>query len=64
MGGGSGLIFKGSGFYLTDYKGEAKKSPAPSGTKEEKKTDAPPPSPSTESKPSTPPPSSSDPKKD
>ena len=26
LGGGGGLIFKGSGFYLTDYKKESKKS--------------------------------------
>ncbi len=49
LGGGGGLIFRGSGFYLTDYKkegaGTAKK-------KEEKKPDAPP-APSTPSGPPT-----------
>lgn len=28
VGGGSALLFKGSGFYITDYKGGAKKSGA------------------------------------
>ena len=44
MGGGAGLIFKGSGFYITDYK---KKSGTP---------DAP--APSTEKSPASPPPKS------
>lgn len=35
MGGGSGLIFKGSGFYLTDYK----KGPSPGSGEKEKKQD-------------------------
>jgi predicted nucleic acid-binding Zn ribbon protein len=35
MGGGAGLIFKGSGFYLTDYK----KGPSPGGGEKEKKPD-------------------------
>ena len=35
MGGGSGLIFKGSGFYLTDYK---KSSTSPSSRESQKKT--------------------------
>jgi putative FmdB family regulatory protein len=34
--GGSGLIFKGSGFYITDYK-KSKSSPADSSKKTEKK---------------------------
>jgi putative FmdB family regulatory protein len=29
IGGGSGMIFKGSGFYETDYKRKAKDSPKP-----------------------------------
>ncbi len=29
MGAGSGLIFKGSGFYITDYKRPAKTDPTP-----------------------------------
>ena len=38
VGGGSGLIFKGSGFYLTDYgKGQKKKSDEQNG-KEKKST--------------------------
>ena len=37
IGGGAGLIFKGTGFYQTDYK-----KSAPSETKSEKKPDAPP----------------------
>jgi putative FmdB family regulatory protein len=35
--GGSGIIFKGSGFYITDY--SRKNSPAQNGSKETKKTD-------------------------
>lgn len=36
VGSGAGLIFKGSGFYLTDYvKSEAKKSPSSDTKKEE-----------------------------
>jgi putative FmdB family regulatory protein len=42
IGGGAGLIFKGTGFYLTDYK---KISASPS-----KKDEKPPPSPSSEKK--------------
>jgi putative FmdB family regulatory protein len=34
LGGGAGLIFKGSGFYLTDYRKDAKKS---GGEKKEEK---------------------------
>ena len=36
MSSGSGLIFKGSGFYLTDYKKSGKEAPKP-GKKEETK---------------------------
>ncbi len=36
IGTGSGLIFKGSGFYITDYK-KGKASPAPSGGSSENK---------------------------
>ena len=55
MGGGAGMIFKGSGFYLTDYKsssasGESKSDPKTETKKEVKKEAAP------ESKPATPPP--------
>jgi putative FmdB family regulatory protein len=32
VGAGSGLIFKGSGFYLTDYKKDAKKEPKKEGS--------------------------------
>ncbi len=42
IGGGAGLVFKGSGFYLTDYK-KSSTSPASASTppkKEEKKSDA------------------------
>ena len=53
MGSGAGLIFKGSGFYLTDYKKEAKSSSTNGSTKEEKKP---------EKKDGTPPTTSSDPK--
>jgi len=42
VGGGAGLIFKGTGFYITDYKkpastGSGEKSPAKSEPKPEKK---------------------------
>ena len=54
LGGGAGLIFKGSGFYITDYRSEgyksaaksdsgdggSKKSETKSETKTESKTDA------------------------
>ncbi len=39
LGGGGGMIFKGSGFYITDYKntgGKEKTSPPPSVKKDEK----------------------------
>ncbi|MBM2846853.1 MAG: Zinc ribbon domain protein [Bacteroidetes bacterium] len=57
MSSGSGLIFKGSGFYLTDYKKSDKKEAPKTKKKEETKSDssASPPSPeskSSESKPS------------
>ncbi|MFI5356577.1 MAG: FmdB family zinc ribbon protein [Opitutales bacterium] len=50
LGGGAGLIFKGSGFYITDYKKKSgspdgaktggEKSPAPAPAKTEAKTEA------------------------
>lgn len=44
IGGGAGLIFKGSGFYITDYK-KTGASPAKEGGKENvKATSTPPPS--------------------
>ncbi len=50
IGGGAGLIFKGSGFYETDYKRSASKpsdsAPAKSETKTETKPSPPPPAPS------------------
>ncbi len=54
IGGGSGLIFKGSGFYITDYRSEkykeaAKKEAPATETKTEPK-----PAPKTESKPAKP----------
>jgi putative FmdB family regulatory protein len=53
LGGGSGLIFKGSGFYLTDYK-KSNAAPSPAKPKKEKtSTDT--------STPSTPPPADSKP---
>jgi putative FmdB family regulatory protein len=51
IGGGGGLIFKGSGFYLTDYKksgGHGKAQPGKK--KEEKKSDSPSPAKPPESK--------------
>jgi putative FmdB family regulatory protein len=39
MGTGTSLIFKGSGFYLTDYKKEEKKSPGREHKKDEKKSE-------------------------
>ncbi len=54
IGSGSGLIFKGSGFYLTDYKQSGEKKPASPGKKEEKKSETP--SPSSGSKPAGEPP--------
>ena len=38
MSGGVGLVFKGSGFYLTDYK-NTKSSPSPSAPSSEAKTE-------------------------
>lgn len=35
--GGAGLLFKGSGFYLTDYGKNAHRKPGPSGSTESKK---------------------------
>jgi putative FmdB family regulatory protein len=46
LGGGAGLIFKGSGFYITDYRSEGYKSaaksdaPAKTESKPEKKTES------------------------
>ena len=37
--GGSGLIFKGSGFYLTDYKNKKPESNSKNDTKSENKTE-------------------------
>ena len=39
MGTGSGLIFKGSGFYLTDYKKRGKEKPKGTPASEEKKVE-------------------------
>lgn len=39
IGGGSGLVFKGSGFYLTDYK-KSSTSPATSDTKTKEKQES------------------------
>ena len=61
MSSGSGLIFKGSGFYKTDYEKSTGKDSSPPPKKEEKKTDAD--AKPTESKPSATPPAS-DSKKD
>jgi putative FmdB family regulatory protein len=53
LGGGAGLIFKGSGFYITDYRSEGYKSAAKkdSGDSGGKKSDNATPSKSSESKP-------------
>jgi putative FmdB family regulatory protein len=48
MSGGAGLIFKGSGFYITDYRSEGYKQAA------KKDSDSAKPAASTESKPATP----------
>ena len=45
IGGGAGLIFKGSGFYQTDYKGGVGKAAAPKSDPATPKTDTAPPSP-------------------
>lgn len=58
MGGGGGLIFKGSGFYQTDYKNSGS-SPSSASTKKEKPADKKPAekkADSSEPKPSSPPP--------
>ena len=39
IGAGAGLIFKGSGFYLTDYKNSPQKSESSKGTAAEKTSD-------------------------
>ena len=56
VGGGAGLIFKGSGFYITDYRSEGYKSAAKSESESSKpKTDAKPAeTKSSESKPAAP----------
>lgn len=54
IGGGAGLIFKGSGFYITDYK---KKSGSPNGADSGGGTSEKP-APKTETKPATPAPKS------
>ncbi len=64
MSSGSGLIFKGSGFYKTDYNKTEEKKSSPAETKEEKKTEGPPAAPAKEAKPTPPPPPPADPKKD
>lgn len=38
--GGAGLVFKGSGFYLTDYGKNAHRKPAPAGSSGEKSGDS------------------------
>jgi len=38
--GGTGLIFKGSGFYITDYKNKEKGNGKPTATKTESKKDS------------------------
>ena len=55
IGGGGGLIFKGTGFYLTDYKKSSKASESKAKvTKDDKKADASAtPAPAPESKPSS-----------
>ncbi len=51
IGSGSGLIFKGSGFYLTDYKQSGEKKSTAPGKMEDKKPETP--APSSEPKPAT-----------
>jgi predicted nucleic acid-binding Zn ribbon protein len=41
LGAGAGLIFKGTGFYLTDYKKGSEKAETKSKKKEEKTSEAP-----------------------
>ena len=57
LGAGAGLIFKGSGFYITDYRSEnykaaAKKDTAPSTASSGSETKSAPSTPKSESKPS------------
>ncbi len=57
LGAGAGLIFKGSGFYITDYRSEnykaaAKKDSAPTTSSSETKSTSTPAAPKAESKPS------------
>jgi putative FmdB family regulatory protein len=49
IGGGAGLVFKGSGFYQTDYKKSSDESKTKTATKKETKTESKP----SETKPST-----------
>jgi putative FmdB family regulatory protein len=59
IGGGAGFLFKGSGFYLTDYRSDSYKadaksdsaSPAASGPKAEKKSESSAPAPKPAAKP-------------
>lgn len=63
MSSGSGLIFKGSGFYKTDYNKSEEKKSSPTEKKDDKKTEATPAAaPANEAK--TPPPPPADSKKD
>jgi predicted nucleic acid-binding Zn ribbon protein len=65
MGGGGGLIFKGTGFYLTDYvKKEGKKATSSIEKKSETKPSDPSTSTSTDAKPAAPSSSSPDTKKE
>ncbi len=59
IGGGAGLIFKGSGFYITDYRSEGYKSAAKGDVESSKpatetKTPAPPPAPAKSAEKSSP----------
>ena len=61
VGGGAGLIFKGTGFYITDYRSEkykeaAKKDAAPAASSKESKSgsESKPATPKTETKPAKP----------
>ncbi len=63
MSSGSGLIFKGSGFYKTDYNKSEEKKSSPAEKKDDKKTEGTPPAaPAKETKATPPPPA--EPKKD
>jgi putative FmdB family regulatory protein len=43
IGSGAGIVFKGSGFYITDYKGKKSSSPSSASPKSENKKDQKPP---------------------